>query len=86
MKHILSLENKSILVQALVFSILNYEFIILASNCSNKETSSFDQMIRHAARFVLVKTKHESITEHISNELEWLFTEQKIIHDNIPLA
>jgi len=61
-KYVLSLENKCIIINALVFSIVSYGCIIWGRNLSKSNTKLIDNIMKMCAKYVLGKRKFDSIT------------------------
>ncbi len=76
LKRILSKENKIVLVNAFVFSIISYASCIWGNNLSASNFSKIDNVIKQAAKYVLNKLKYDHISSSICNDLEWLFFKQ----------
>ncbi len=70
LKRILCLENKIILVNALIFSVLSYALCIWGNNLSSSNNAKIDSMIKQAAKYVLNKLKYDHVTTFICNDLE----------------
>lgn len=64
LKNVLAVKQKTIVMQALVMSILNYANIIWL--CGRKNKNSVERIIRSCARFVLCKGKYDSISQALS--------------------
>jgi hypothetical protein len=80
-KDFLSEENKIMIGQALIMSLLNYMSSIW-SGAVSKNLKIAEKVIRCLARFVSCKRKYESIAPTICNDLKWLFP-QELSHYNI---
>jgi hypothetical protein len=64
-----------LLIKSLVFSHLNYMPCVWGI-ASSQDLKQVDKLIRCAARLVLNKTRRDSITDIISNDLKWLGPKQ----------
>ncbi len=85
-KYVLSTESKTILIDAFICSILNYSLVIWRNHISNKQTINFNNVIRHAAIYVLNKRKFDSVKYEICNKLEWFLLKYKIMYENVCFA
>jgi len=47
---------------------------------------SINNIIRHAARYILNKRKYDSVKNEICNNLEWFFMKHKMMYENICFA
>lgn len=85
-KKVLSLENKIVLAEALVFSHIRYACIVYLSNKCKSNMNEVDKIIRSTARFILNQSKYDPITELICTRLEFLFAENMYIHETLTFA
>jgi hypothetical protein len=83
--YVLSLANKSILVNALVLSHIKYSSVVWlkSSSCNYK---SIDSVIRRGARFVYSLMKFDSVSDLICTDLNWLFCKYQYKLDVLKLA
>lgn len=86
LKRILCLENKIILVNALIFSVISYAICIWGNNLSSNNCVKVDNLIKQTAKYVLNKLKYDHVTTLICNDLEWLLFKYKLMYDNICMA
>lgn len=70
LKYVLGIKQKSIVVQALVMSILKYACPVWLLGKTN--LNCIDRVIRQCARFVLGINKYDSLTDYMNVDLEWL--------------
>ena len=71
-KNILSVDSRIKLVNAYVFSRLNYASIVWLNKPTSFVKNKVNKIVRSAARFVLDKKKFDHVTDDINLVLEWL--------------
>lgn len=86
LKNILSTDNKTILVNAYVMSIISYGSVIWMNNLNNECNRIINKVLKTAARFIFNKRKYDSITSNICKDLEWLFPKRKYIYECLIMA
>lgn len=70
LKHVLSIKNKTNVIQALVLSLTNYATPIWL--ISMKNLNLIDKLIKTCARFIFNKSKYDSISDILNVDLDWL--------------
>lgn len=74
LKHILSVEQKKILVSSFILSIINYAAVVWLGKTSSANLDKIDKIIKSAAKYVLMLRKFDSVSHEICHELEWLYS------------
>ncbi len=85
-KKVLSKENKLVMVDALVFTHIRYACTVYLNNKCKNNLYEINKIIRLAARFILNKTKYDSISEHMCKDLEFLLPENLVIYETLIFA
>lgn len=82
-KYMLSYDNKCILVNALILSIISYGCIIWGKTLCKANIKLIDGIIKNCAKYVFGKRKFDSVTSDVCNRLEWLFFKSKILYESL---
>jgi hypothetical protein len=80
-KHVLSKENKIILVKSIILSVLNYGSIVWLSNPNKIIHNRYDKIIRSSSRFILGKRKFDSVSSEICNDLGFYFSKYRYLYE-----
>jgi hypothetical protein len=76
LRNVLSIRNKTIVVQSLVCSIFNYAAPVWLFSKHN--FNEINKIIRACARFIYNKSKYDGISDNINVDLEWLVAENVV--------
>jgi len=85
-KHVLSRENKIILVKSLVLSVLNYGCVVWLTNPNKTIHDRYDKIIRSCSRFILGKRKFDPVSSEICNDLGFYFSKYRYLYELLCFA
>ncbi|CAL8082607.1 unnamed protein product [Orchesella dallaii] len=86
LKRMLSFDSKKILIDALIMSVIRYACPVWLNKLSMSNKIKITRLIRNAGKFVMNKLKYDSISDEISNTLEWLMPNYLCMYESILLT